>query len=122
MGNYEPAHGINTTELWKRFEELESLPLKQFMEAFTRLAVRPDLVVQPPSAGAPPRWMAKRPAGVNAVLRDFEKYHLDHEQLSAPAKPVLYGVGGLSNPDPSRDIADRLSRVPRLLSTEFPTR
>ena len=75
MGTYEPAHGINTTELWKRFEELESLPLKQFMEAFTRLAVRPDVVLPPPQAGAPPPWVAKRPAGVNAVLRDVERYH-----------------------------------------------
>jgi hypothetical protein len=55
--------------------------------------------------------MAKRPAGIKAFLRDFEKYNLDREQLSTFAKPVLFVLGGLSNPDQYGDIADRLSRV-----------
>lgn len=99
------------SRFWKRIEELESLPPKQFMEAFARLAVRPDVVLPPPPAGDPPPWMAKRPAGIRAFLRDFEKYNLDRERLSEFAKPVLYVLGGLSNPDQYGDIADRLSRV-----------
>lgn len=55
--------------------------------------------------------MAKRPAGVKTVLRNLEKYHLEHEQLSALAKPVLYVGGGLSNKDLFGDFSDRLCRV-----------
>jgi hypothetical protein len=67
-----------TLQVVEAFEDLESLPLGQYMEAFARLGVRPDVALPPPSAGDPPPWMAKRPAGVKAFLRDFEKFGYHH--------------------------------------------
>jgi hypothetical protein len=81
------------------------------MPEFMRLSVRPDVVLPPPPAGDPPPWMAKRPAGIRAFLKDFRNYHLDRERLASFERPVLYVLGGLSNPDQYGDIADRLSTV-----------
>ena len=108
-GNWDwsPAH----TELWKEHERLEALPPEQFMPAFMRLAVKPDVVLPPPPPGPPPQWMAKRPAGIKAFLRSFKDYDLDRERLAAFPRPVFYALGGLSNPDDYGDIANRLARV-----------
>ncbi|MFJ5955385.1 alpha/beta fold hydrolase [Paenarthrobacter sp. NPDC092416] len=117
--DWSPAH----SRLWKEFEDLESLPPDQYMAAFARLGVKPDVVLPPPPADDPPPWMAKRPAGIKAFLRDFETYHLDRERLAAFPKPVLFVIGGLSNPDQYGDIADRLSKVfPDFLLEEFAER
>jgi pimeloyl-ACP methyl ester carboxylesterase len=99
------------SRLWEQLGGLESLPPEQFMPEFMRLSVRPDVVLPPPPAGDPPPWMAKRPAGIRAFLKDFRNYHLDRERLASFERPVLYVLGGLSNPDQYGDIADRLSTV-----------
>lgn len=108
-GNWDwsPAHA----ELWKAYDPLESLPPEQFMAAFAKLGVKPDVVLPPPPPGPPPPWMAKRPAGIRAFLRNFKSYDLDRGQLAAFGKPVLYVLGGLSNPDEYGEIADRLATV-----------
>ncbi len=98
-------------QLWKEYEKLEKLPPEQFMAAFMRLGVKPDVVIPPPAEGEPPPWMAKRPAGIRAFLRDFRAYDLDRERLAAFARPVLFVLGGLSNPDDYGEIAERLSTV-----------
>lgn len=107
-GNWDwsPAH----TELWKQYEQLETLPPEQFMAAFMRLGVKPDVVLPPPP-DPPPPWMAKRPAGIRAFLRTFKNYDLDRERLAAFRQPVFFALGGLSNPDDYGEIATRLSRV-----------
>ncbi|MDR6507309.1 alpha/beta hydrolase [Arthrobacter oryzae] len=108
-GNWDwrPAH----TELWKVYERLEDLPPEQFTPAFMRLGVKRDVVLPPPPPGPPPPWMAKRPAGIRAFLRTFKSYDLDRARLAAFRRPVLFVLGGLSNPDEFGDIAGRLSRV-----------
>ncbi|MEV7136230.1 alpha/beta fold hydrolase [Arthrobacter sp. NPDC093128] len=108
-GNWDwsPAH----TALWKVYERLEDLPPEQFIPAFMRLGVKPDVVLPPPPPGPPPPWMAKRPAGIRAFLRTFKSYDLDRARLAAFRPPVLFALGGLSNPDDFGDIAGRLSRV-----------
>src|SRR5688572_23203025 len=104
-GNWDwsPAHA----ELWKKYEQLEALPPEQFLPAFMRLGVRPDVVLPRPPEGPPPPWMAKRPAGIRAFLRTFKSYDLERERLAAFPRPVFLALGGLSNPDDYGEIASR---------------
>lgn len=105
--DWSPVHA----ELWKAFDRLEGLPPGQVMPEFMRLQVRPDVVLPPPAPGAPPPWMARRPAGIAAFLRTFRSYDLDRGRLAAFGAPVLFVLGGRSNPDQFADIAGRLSTV-----------
>ncbi|MDP9907330.1 alpha/beta fold hydrolase [Arthrobacter bambusae] len=117
--DWSPAH----TRLWKDYEALESLPPDQFMAAFMRLGVKPDVVLPPPPEGGPPPWMAKRPAGIRAFLRDFKIYDLDRARLAAFNRPVFFVLGGLSNPDDYGEVAERLSTVfPDFRLEVFPDR
>jgi len=96
---------------WQQSERLEGLPPDQFMPAFVRLALKPGVSPPKPPAGDPPPWMAKRPAGINAFMQTFKTYDLDREALTRFDRPVLYALGGLSNPDQYDEIAIRLSAV-----------
>lgn len=96
---------------WKQYQELEALPPEQFMPAFMRLQVRPDVVLPPQEPSPPPPWMAKRPAGIRAFLRSFKEYDLDRARLAAFDRPVFFALGGLSHPDDYGEIAARLARV-----------
>lgn len=73
------------------------------------LAVKPDVVLPPRPVGDRPSWMATRPAGIRALIKDFEVYLLDRERLAAFKRPVLFVLGNLSNRDQYGDIAERLS-------------
>jgi pimeloyl-ACP methyl ester carboxylesterase len=95
----------------KHYEELAALPPEQFMPAFMRLGVRPDVVLPPQEPGPPPPWMAQRPAGIRAFLRTFKDYDLDRSRLAAFNHPVFFALGGLSHPDDYGEVASRLSRV-----------
>ncbi|SEQ05737.1 alpha/beta hydrolase [Arthrobacter sp. OV608] len=99
------------TRHWKQYQELEALPPEQFMPAFMRLQVRPDVVLPPQAPGPPPPWMAKRPAGIREFLRSFKEYDLDRARLAAFDRPVFFALGGLSHPDDYGEIAARLARV-----------
>jgi pimeloyl-ACP methyl ester carboxylesterase len=109
--------------LWHQYENLRELPPDQFMRAFMRLGVKPDVVLPPPPSGEPPPWMAKRPAGINAFMRTFDGYDLDREALRRFDRPVYYALGGLSNPDQYGEIATRLETVfPDFTLEVFPQR
>jgi pimeloyl-ACP methyl ester carboxylesterase len=117
--DWSPAHA----QLWKEYEALETLPPDQFMAAFMRLGVKPDVVLPPPPEGGPPPWMHKRPAGIRAFLRDFKIYDLDRARLAAFHRPVFFALGGLSNPDDYGEVAERLSTVfPDFRLEVFPDR
>lgn len=117
--DWSPAH----TQLWKEYEALETLPPDQFMAAFMRLGVKPDVVLPPPPEGGPPPWMAKRPAGIRAFLRVFKIYDLERARLAAFDRPVFFVLGGLSNPDDYGEVAERLSTVfPDFRLEVFPER
>jgi hypothetical protein len=120
-GNWDwsPGH----TELWKKYDQLDELPPAEFMTAFMRLGVTADVVLPPPPPGPPPSWMAKRPAGIGAFIRTFKSYSLDRGRLTAFARPVLFILGGKSNPADYADNARRLSRVfPDFRLEVFPDR
>jgi pimeloyl-ACP methyl ester carboxylesterase len=97
--------------LWSEYDRLSLLPPDQYMPAFMRLGVKPGVTLPPPPAGAPPRWMAQRPAGIAAFLDTFRTYELDRDALTRFDRPVYFALGGLSNPDEYGAIAERLSRV-----------
>jgi pimeloyl-ACP methyl ester carboxylesterase len=97
--------------LWQEYDRLEALPPPEFMRAFIRLGVKPEVEVPPPPAGEPPSWMAQRPAGIRAFLETFRSYDLDRDALARFDRPVYFALGGLSNPDEYGAIATRLSQV-----------
>jgi pimeloyl-ACP methyl ester carboxylesterase len=97
--------------IWRESEKLEALPPDEFMAAFVRLELRPGVAPPAPPPGPPPPWMAKRPAGIRALMRTFQTYDLGRESLRRFDRPVYYALGGLSNPDQYGEIAERLSRV-----------
>lgn len=97
--------------MWREFEKLDALSPDEFMAAFVRLQVRPDVTPPAPAPIPPPPWMAKRRAGIRAFMRTFGTYDLDRVSLRRFDRPVYYALGGLSNPDQFGEIAERLSRV-----------
>jgi hypothetical protein len=55
--------------------------------------------------------MATRPASLDAFTRAFKTFLLDIERLRAFDRPVLYTIGGRSNPVAVRLPAERLGRI-----------
>jgi pimeloyl-ACP methyl ester carboxylesterase len=109
--------------LWQRFRELEPLPPDQFMEGFTRLQLAPGVEPPPRPDGPPPPWMAKRPAGLRAVMAAFDNGELDLEALRAFDRPVYFAVGGRSNPDYFVRMGERLAAIfPDFTLETFPER
>ncbi|MGH3062912.1 MAG: alpha/beta fold hydrolase, partial [Gaiellaceae bacterium] len=84
--------------VWLEQERLASLPDDEFLSAFIRFGVRPGVSLPAPPSGDPPPWMAKRPAGIRAILRAFRNGALDREALSRFDRPVYFALGALSNP------------------------
>jgi pimeloyl-ACP methyl ester carboxylesterase len=97
--------------LWQEYDRLEALPPPEFMRAFMRLGVKPEVELPPPPPGEPPSWMAQRPAGIRSFLETFRSYDLDRDALACFDRPVYFALGGLSNPDEYGAIATRLSQV-----------
>ncbi len=96
---FEPA---NVPGLWDPAEHqelaaMEAMPPEQMMVEFTRRQLRPG--VEPPAqlAGPPPPWMAKRPAGLRAMMRAFEEDDTDREALRQCTFPVYLGYGLLTS-------------------------
>lgn len=94
IGDYVPEDAQD----WADFEHLIALPPAERMPAFLRWQMFPG--VQPPTlpipAGPAPAWMAKRPAGLEAINRAFNTYHLDQERFRLMDRPVYYALGNLS--------------------------
>lgn len=124
----EPAWaGNERTEeeelLMQRFRALEPLPPDQFMAGFMRLQLAPGVEPPPPPEGPPPPWMAKRPAGLRAFIKAFDKANLDLDALRSFDRPVYFALGGRSNPDYYGRMADRLGAIfPDFTVETFPER
>jgi pimeloyl-ACP methyl ester carboxylesterase len=92
------APTLEDAEDWAELNRVMTLPPAEQMEAFKRWQVRPG--VQPPSVplppGPPPAWLAKRPAGMQALSRAFNSYHLDQNRYRLLGRPVYYALGSLS--------------------------
>jgi pimeloyl-ACP methyl ester carboxylesterase len=105
------------------FRALERLPSDQSMARFQRLQLAPGVDPPPPPEGPPPAWMAKRPAGIRAVLDAFDDADLDAGALRAFQGPVYFALGGRSNPDYFGSMARRLAALfPDFTIETFPER
>ena len=98
-------------ELMERFRALDALPPAQFMAEFTRLQLAPGLEPPAPPEGPPPPWMAKRPAGIRALLDAFDAGDLDIEALETFDRPVYFALGGRSNQDYYGRMGERLAAI-----------
>jgi pimeloyl-ACP methyl ester carboxylesterase len=96
-------------ELQAEFTRAMALPPAERMRAFVRLQLRPGVEPPAPSPGPSPPWMASRPAGVVAVMAAFAACELDLAPVIRAQLPVLYVLGGRSNPASFASIADRLA-------------
>jgi pimeloyl-ACP methyl ester carboxylesterase len=95
----------------ERLRALADLPEEERMAEFTRLQLAPGVEPPPRPSGPPPPWMPKRPAGVRALVRAFEEADLDLAALRRFSQPVLFVLGGRSNPDYFAQMAGRLADV-----------
>ena len=50
--------------LWAKYDELDQVSAEQYLPAFMKLQVRPEVQLPPPPAGPPPPWMSKTQADV----------------------------------------------------------
>jgi len=85
-----------TPEEAVEIDRVMALPPEQRMPAFVRFQLRPG-VEPPPPPSPPPPWMAKRPAGVEALAGAFKAYHLDRERFRLFRGPVYFAFGNLSH-------------------------
>lgn len=109
--------------LMERFRALEPLPANEFMAGFVRLQLAAGVDPPSPPEGQPPPWMAKRPAGLRALLAAFDRGDLDLDALRALDRPVYFALGGHSNPDYYGRMAERLAAIFRDFTLEtFPER
>jgi pimeloyl-ACP methyl ester carboxylesterase len=113
----EPAWVGNTgmstqeRELWAKLEQITALPAEEMMRHFVCVQLAPGVALPPPPPSPAPPWMAKRPAGIRALMAAFQRCDLDAASLHAFAGPVYYALGALSNPDYFRKMAERLGDV-----------
>jgi pimeloyl-ACP methyl ester carboxylesterase len=96
-------------ELQAEVERVMALPAEERMGPFMRLQLAPGVEPPPPPPGPTPPWMASRPAGIVAVLAAFAACELDLAPVIRAKLPVLYVLGGRSNPAWFAAIADRLA-------------
>jgi pimeloyl-ACP methyl ester carboxylesterase len=97
--------------LMERFRALEPLSAGEFMAGFAELQLAPGVEPPPPPAGPSPPWMAKRPAGLRALIDAFDRCDLDLGALRAFDRPVYFALGGRSNPDYYGRMAGRLAAL-----------
>lgn len=99
---FEPASipgplSAEESDLFRRLDaELGALSGAEFMAAFVRLHLREGVAAPPPPPGPPPPWMAKRPAGLAAMMRAFAEHPFDRDSLRRCAGPVFLGYGDLT--------------------------
>jgi len=102
LGLFEPARipGPLTDEERAFFSFLESklrgLEGPEFMKVFVSEQVKPGVQVQAPPTAASPE-MQKRPAGIAALIRQFEAYSFDRELFGGCTFPAFYAYGDLSH-------------------------
>lgn len=97
--------------MWRGIEELRALPHEERMPGFVALQLAPGAEPPPPPPGPPPPWMAKRPAGIEALTDAFGAHALDLAELRSFDRPVYFWLGGQSNPDHYPAMAERLREV-----------
>jgi pimeloyl-ACP methyl ester carboxylesterase len=96
---FEPA---NIPGPWVASEHPEAasadpaLDPDEMLVEFTRRQLRPGVEPPSPPPGPPPDWMAKRPAGLRAIMAAFQTDATDREALRRCAFPVYLAYGLLT--------------------------
>lgn len=97
--------------VWAEFDRIMTLPAEQMMRSFVANQLAPGVEPPPAPVGAPPPWMATRPAGLRAFLQTFKTSTLDLAGLRSFEQPVLFVLGGKSNPDYYGRMAERAKAI-----------
>jgi pimeloyl-ACP methyl ester carboxylesterase len=97
--------------VWREFMRLEALPPDALLSAFVRAQLAPGVEPPAPPDGEAPVWMAKRPAGIKALMQAFAPGVPDRAGLCRFTRPVYFALGGPSNQDDWGEMAARLRRV-----------
>jgi pimeloyl-ACP methyl ester carboxylesterase len=85
------------------------LPPDEMLPAFTRAQLADGVEPPPSPPGPPPPWMASRPPGTRAIATAFQRFVFPAADMQAFERPVLFVLGGLSNPAYYRRMAERLA-------------
>jgi pimeloyl-ACP methyl ester carboxylesterase len=99
---FEPANLMGSRDDFERAwddafqRQLRSAPPDRMVAEFTRLHLRPEAELPAPPPGPPPDWMAKRPAGLRAMMAAFEEDSLDRGLLRSFRAPVYLAHGELT--------------------------
>lgn len=108
---------------FERFRPLLDRDGPEMLAEFQALQLAPGVESVPPPPGPTPPWMAKRPAGLHAMLRTFFTSDLDLAALRHFDRPVWFALGGRSHPDYYARMAERLAGVfPDFTVEAFPDR
>ncbi|MGH2840223.1 MAG: alpha/beta fold hydrolase [Solirubrobacteraceae bacterium] len=105
MGNDELSAEERT--IWRTFDRIAALPPEQMLPAFVANQLAAGVEPPPPPPGPQPPWMASRPAGLRTLIETFRASSLDLDRLRAFDRPVLFALGGRSNPDYYGRMAER---------------
>ena len=103
---------------WLEFERALQLPPSDTTAEFLKLQVAPGVALPPPPDGTPPAWMAKRPAGMRAMIEALRAHHVSENDYRAFDKPVYFTWGSLTHPR-WRLMERRLSRLFPSFSSEM---
>ncbi len=109
MGN--DGMSVEEQAIWQEFDRIATLPPDQMMRAFVANQLAPGVEPPPPPPGPPPPWMATRPAGLRAFISTFRSSSLDIDRLRGVTQPVLFALGGRSNPDYYGRMAERAREI-----------
>jgi pimeloyl-ACP methyl ester carboxylesterase len=121
MGNDERSAEERTT--WRAFDRIAALAPEQMLSAFVTNQLAAGVEPPPPPPGPQPPWMASRPAGLRTLMQAFRTGSLDLDRLRAFDKPVLFALGGKSNPDYYGRMAERATTIfPDMTLEVFPER
>jgi pimeloyl-ACP methyl ester carboxylesterase len=94
----------------REFERISELPAQERLPAFIANQLGPGARPPPPAYGSSP-WMVSRPAGLRALTKAFGSSTLDLDSLRAFTQPVYFALGGRSNPNNYRRMAERARTV-----------
>lgn len=108
---------------FERFRPLLEMNGPELLAKFQALHLALGVEPPAPPPGPPPPWMAKRPAGLHALLQTFLGSDIDLMALRTFDQPVWYALGGRSKPNYFALMAERLAGVfPDFTVEIFPDR
>jgi pimeloyl-ACP methyl ester carboxylesterase len=107
-------------EEWEETERVMALPEEERLPLFIRNYLKPG--VDPParSSAPPPPWMAKRPAGMQALVQALRQYDFAPDSLRAFDCPVYLAYGLSSRDTEERKIAFLADLFPNVEVESYP--